>query len=188
MGRSHRLGEALAEYQSSTLPAPTQDRLAVEDVEVPAPSGLPTRKHRSIGITTGPFGALQDYRNRQLGKAGEEWVVDVERESLVRAGRRDLADLVVWVANDVGDGAGYDIASFRKDGAPLLIEVKTTNLGLRTPFYVTRWEVEVSSREATHYSLYRVFDFRSQPRLYCLPGSIAESSRLEPSVFVGLPK
>ena len=69
-------------------------------------------KRPSIGLTTGAFGAVQDFRNRQLGKAGEQWVFEAEREGLDRHGRRDLADSVVWVANDLGDGAGYDIASF----------------------------------------------------------------------------
>jgi len=101
---------------------------------------------------------------------------------------RKMSDSVVWVARDLGDGAGYDIASFRDDGTPRHIEVKTTNLGARTPFYVTRWEVEVSGKESEIYSLYRVFDFRSDPRIYRLDGSVEKSARLEPSVFVGVPR
>ena len=101
-------------------------------------------RRRSIGLTTGVFGALRDLQNRRLGKAGEEFVLDAERLSLDRAGRTDLAERVRWVAVLDGDGAGYDIASFRRDGTPRLIEVKTTNLGARTPFHITRWEVEVS--------------------------------------------
>jgi hypothetical protein len=93
----------------------------------------------------------------------------------------------VWVAKEVGDGAGYDISSFRPNGDPLMIEVKTTNLGVRTPFFVTRWEVEVSARISSEYSLYRVFDFRAQPHLYRLEGSISASTRLVPTVFLGLP-
>jgi hypothetical protein len=114
--------------------------------------------------------------------------VDAERNSLAKVGRPDLADQVVWVAKDLGDGAGYDIASFRVDGTPLHIEVKTTNLGVRTPFHITRWEVEVSRREAPIWSLYRVFDFRSDPHIYRLDGSVEESAKLEPTVFVGLPR
>jgi hypothetical protein len=159
----------------------------MNEVLVERPSGLSSRKYRGIGITVGPIGALHDYRNRQLGKAGEEWVVELERDTLIRSGRSDLAEQVVWVANDVGDGAGYDISSFRSDGSPVFIEVKTTNLGVRTPFYVTRWEIQVSERMAIQYSLYRVFDFRSDPHLYLLEGSIAASSKLEPTIFLGVP-
>jgi hypothetical protein len=186
--RQRRLSETVAEYVANTLPAPASKRPATDDVLVAPPSITRRQRRPSIGVTAGAFGAVQDFRNRQLGRAGEEWVLEAERESLDRHGRRDLADRVVWVAADVGDGAGYDIASFRADGSPRLIEVKTTNLGARTPFYVTRWEVEVSKREAATYALYRVFDFRSDPRIYRLDGSVEESARLEPSVFVGLPK
>ena len=188
LGQERRLSETMAEYVANTLPAPTAKRVATDDVLVEPPSMTRGTKGASIGLTSGAFGAVQDFRNRQLGKAGEEWVLDAERESLDRHGRRDLADSVVWVARDLGDGAGYDIASFRDDGTPRHIEVKTTNLGSRTPFYVTRWEVEVSGKESEIYSLYRVFDFRSDPRIYRLDGSVEKSARLESSVFVGLPR
>jgi hypothetical protein len=188
LGQERRLSETMAEYMSNTLPPPAPVRVATEDVLVEPPSMTRGTKRPSIGLTTGAFGAVQDFRNRQLGKAGEQWVFEAEREGLDRHGRRDLADSVVWVANDLGDGAGYDIASFQLDGTPRHIEVKTTNLGARTPFYVTRWEVEVSRKESDLYSLYRVFDFRSDPRIYCLDGSVEKSARLEPSVFVGVPR
>lgn len=184
----HRLSETLAEYQVNALAAPMPHPLSTDDVLVDAPSVSGRGIRTSIGLTIGPYGAIQDFQNRRLGRAGEAWVVDVEREQLDRAGRRDLADQVVWVANDIGDGAGFDISSFRRDGSPLNIEVKTTNFGARTPFYVTRWEVEVSRHQAATYALYRVFDFRSDPHLYRLEGSVEESARLEPSVFVGVPR
>jgi len=188
LGLDRRLSETMAEYQANTLPAPQPTRLATEDVLVGPPSVAKRGGRPPIGVTTGAFGALQDFRNRQLGRAGEEWVVDAERESLDRLGRRDLADRVVWAANDIGDGLGYDVTSFKPDGTPRHIEVKTTNLGARTPFYITRREVEVSRTESPVWSLYRVFDFRSDPRIYRLDGSVEESAHLEPSVFVGVPR
>jgi hypothetical protein len=185
--RSHRIGEALADYRDNVLAAPMPKQLATTDVLVDPPS-VGVRISRSIGITVGPMGALQDFKNRELGRNGEEWVVGIEREQLARSGRQDLAEKVEWTARDVGDGTGYDIASFRIDGSPRLIEVKTTNLGVRTPFHITRWEVEVSRQQSAQWALYRVFDFRSDPRVYMLEGSVDESARLEPSVFLGLPR
>jgi hypothetical protein len=183
-----RIRENLAEYQVNALPAPMPTALAIEDVLVQRPSIQVRGARRAIGLATGPMGAVQDFRNRRLGRAGEEWVLEAERTSLLRAGRGDLADQVVWTADVLGDGVGYDIDSFRIDGSPHRIEVKTTNFGPRTPFYITRWEVEVSGREAGAYSLYRVFDFRSDPRLYRLTGRMDEAARLEPTVFVGVPR
>ena len=185
---NRRLSETIAEYQSNTLPAAMPQPLATEDVLVEPPSVARSQGGpRPIGLTVGPRGALQDFKNHRLGRAGEEWVLGIERVSLQRAGRDDLADRISWVANDVGDGAGFDISSFRVDGSPVKIEVKTTNFGPRTPFYITRWEVEVSRLESTSYSLYRVFDFRNEPKVYRLDGSVRESARLEPAVFLGVP-
>ena len=114
-------------------------------------------------------------------------MLDLEREGLHRSGRDDLAGNVRWVAREDGDGAGYDIRSFRPDGTDRLIEVKTTNLGARTPFFITRWEIEVSRRNPDHYSLCRVHGFVRDPRIYVLDGSVEERARLEPKVFLGLP-
>jgi hypothetical protein len=130
---------------------------------------------------------MKDFQARQLGVAGERWVFGLEQQQLQRTGRPDLASLVRWTARDDGDGFGYDISSFFPDGRERLIEVKTTNYSVRTPFYITRWEVEVSERRAEAYSLYRVHGFARDPRIYVLEGSVRESARLEPSVFLGLP-
>jgi len=80
--------------------------------------------------------AARDHRNRSLGKAGEQFVVGVERDRLVEAERIDLARRVRWVAEEDGDGAGYDVLSFELGGEERLLEVKTTNGSARTPFFL----------------------------------------------------
>ena len=79
-------------------------------------------------------------------------------------------------AKDRGDGAGYDVASFEADGSPRLIEVKTTNGGPETPFYVTAKEVRVSVERAADYWLYRVYGFSKEPRIYALRGALDGAS------------
>lgn len=188
VGPSHRIGEALASYGTSSLVAARPSRLATDDVVVPPPGAPAHGRHRtSVALTGGPIAALRDFQTRQLGAAGEEWVIDLERERLVRAGRSDLARQVVWASREKGDGAGYDVESYRPDGTKRLIEVKTTNLGPRTPFYITRWEIEVSRQHADAYSLYRVHGFARDPRIYILDGSVEERAHLEPKVFLGIP-
>lgn len=86
----------------------------------------------------------RDFRNRSLGKAGEEMVLNFERSQLNLKGRSDLAKRVKWVSQEIGDGAGYDIHSYNVDGSERLIEVKTT-IGIETtPFYLTRNELSFS--------------------------------------------
>lgn len=126
----------------------------------------------------------RDAENRRLGRLGEEFVMDVEQRRLHDKEKRpDLARKVEWIAETRGDGAGYDIASFNRDGSPRLIEVKTTGLGKEFPFMVTANEVRVSEREASAYRLYRVFDFSREPRIYELAGALRRSCRLEPTQF-----
>ncbi len=89
----------------------------------------------------------RDYRNRSLGSAGEEFVVELERKRLTETRRPERARGVRWVAREEGDGAGYDVLSFDASSQPLLIEVKTTNGSARTPFYLSRNECEVASEK-----------------------------------------
>ena len=51
----------------------------------------------------------RDHRNRSLGKAGEAFVVDVERKQLALADRDDLARRVRWVSEEDGDGATHAV-------------------------------------------------------------------------------
>src|SRR5262249_37923985 len=50
----------------------------------------------------------RDFRNRKLGREGEELVFHFERQRLQQQDRADLARKVRWVSEELGDGAGYD--------------------------------------------------------------------------------
>jgi hypothetical protein len=110
----------------------------------------------------------RDHRNRALGKAGEEFVLELERKRLAQCERRDLARKVRWVAAEDGDGAGYDVLSFDVDGSESLIEVKTTNGSARTPFYLTRNECELASERPADWRIYRVHFFAQDPRVFTI--------------------
>ena len=110
--------------------------------------------------------AGRDERNRALGRAGEERVMEHERTSLRIAGRDDLACKVRWVSEEDGDGAGYDIASFNADGRRRLIEVKTTNGWERTPFHITRNELAVADERRSEWRLFRLWDFSREPKAF----------------------
>lgn len=110
--------------------------------------------------------AARDERNRTLGRAGEERVLEHERAVLTGAGRNDLARRIRWVSEEDGDGAGYDIASFVPDGRPRLIEVKTTNGWERTPFQITRNELAVAEERKTEWCLFRLWNFSREPKAF----------------------
>lgn len=125
----------------------------------------------------------RDYRNRALGKAGEAFVVDAERERLCDLDRRDLAGKVRWIADEEGDGAGYDVLSFDPSGEEKLIEVKTTNGSARTPFFLSRNERALSTERPRHRCLYRVHLFANDPQIFLLSPPLETSVNLTPEVW-----
>jgi len=120
----------------------------------------------------------RDHRNRSLGKAGEAFVLEIEQRRLAGADRADLAKKVRWVSVEDGDGAGYDVLSFNQFGSERLIEVKTTNGALRTPFFLTRNEKALATERASDWCIYRVHLFAMTPRIFCI------SSPLEKAVIL----
>ncbi|NPU11136.1 DUF3883 domain-containing protein [Bradyrhizobium sp. 83002] len=110
--------------------------------------------------------AERDARNRKLGRAGEERVLAHERATLLAAGRSDLVHRIRWVSELDGDGAGYDIQSFEPNGGERLIEVKTTNGWERSPFYISRNELEFAEAHYDEWRLVRVWNFAREPRAF----------------------
>ena len=107
----------------------------------------------------------RDFRNRKLGRDGEELVYHFEREKLERLDRPDLAKKIRWISEADGDGAGYDILSFDEKGKERFLEVKTTVGSDTTPFYITRNELSLSSERPEAFRLCRVFDFSIRPKM-----------------------
>jgi hypothetical protein len=125
--------------------------------------------------------AGRDARNHELGRAGELWVVDLERARLEQSGRQDLAAKVEHVSVTQGDGLGFDIASFESDGTTLCIEVKTTALGREAPFFVSPAEL-AAGQDLRGYRLYRVHSW-PKPKVFVLDGERLRAATLEPASF-----
>ena len=123
--------------------------------------------------------AAREEHNKRLGEYGEEFVLRLEKRRLESIGRVDLVDEVEWTSKTRGDGAGYDIRSFKGDtNRELFIEVKTTNSGKYQPFVISDNEVAFSEEHPDQYSLYRVFQFKHDRRLFTLDGCIREHVNL----------
>ena len=181
VGNNRSVAEELASYGDAP-PPDVLPPVRLRDVLVERPTSGRARTG-GLSITQGAWGALRDAQMRILGEAGERWVTEIERSELEAAGRIDLANRVEWTSRDRGDGFGYDVASFEADGMPIQIEVKTTNLGPRSPFYVTRNEIAKSEELVDSYRLYRVFDFGRDARLFIVPGSVRAGFAIEPTIY-----
>jgi hypothetical protein len=125
----------------------------------------------------------RDYLNRSLGKAGEAFVVDLERNRLKEGNRADLARKVRWTAVEDGDGAGYDVTSFSLRGHPQFIEVKTTNGSSRTPFFLTRNECDIARQCPEEWRIYRVHLFASGPRVFTIAPPLEINVKLSPETW-----
>ena len=125
----------------------------------------------------------RDHRNRSLGKAGEAFVVDLERRQLNEADRPDLARKVRWIAAEDGDGAGYDVLSFNRQGHEQLIEVKTTNGSARTPFFLSRNECGLAAERPADWRIYRVHLFARSPRIFTVAPPLDKTVRLTPETW-----
>lgn len=160
-----------AEQESVFVPTPTLEGAAPE---MPATLRRLIRKFDPVE---------RDRRNRTLGRAGEEFVVELERRQLFDIGRADLSRKVRWVAAEEGDGAGYDILSFAPTGHEKLLEVKTTNGSARTPFFVSRNELEVSKERPEDWRIYRVHLFATSPRIFSLTPPLDGILHLRPELW-----
>lgn len=132
--------------------------------------------------------AERDARNRDLGKAGEKFVVEFERIRLRQAGREDLADNVRWVSDLDGDGYGYDVRSFEPDGQERLLEIKTTCGHERTPFWLTKREVDVATERSDRYRVRRVFHFRNRAQMFEIAPPLENALSMTPTTYIAEPR
>lgn len=123
--------------------------------------------------------AERDYQNRRLGYLGEKIIYHRERKRLAEAGYPKLAKEVEWTSQEKGDGVGYDILSFRTDGTPRKIEVKTTNGTRTTPFFLSRTERAVCNDEPDVWRLYRLHDLGTRPGLFRIKPPLESVVRLD---------
>jgi len=89
-------------------------------------SGEITIKETEVDFTPRIVNYIQNnIENKRIGDLGELWVVNREKQKLRKSNKPKLAEKVNHIAKNKGDGLGYDILSYDKDGNKLFIEVKT---------------------------------------------------------------
>lgn len=127
----------------------------------------------------------KEQNNRKLGEKGEELVLDFEKWELRRIGKDTLADRVIWIAKEGGDGAGFDILSRYPNGKDKYIEVKTTKLSKEAPFYFSRNELLFSKEHPKDYHLFRLFNFEKNAKMFTKVGSLDSICNSTPVTYRG---
>ena len=127
-----------------------------------------------------------DYIARQItsvhaGKKGEQIVYDFEKQTLIDAGKVELASKVKIISEE-SDSYGYDILSYNEDGSEKHIEVKATKSSPNGSFqfYISEHEKEVHESDEKHI-IYIVFGYQTkEPKIFKLGklGIITENKKL----------
>lgn len=102
----------------------------------------------------------------QIGDSGEAWVAEQERRRL--AGTPYTNAVNPGYAREVS--AHFDVMSFKKNGTPLRVEVKSTPKDENTSFYMTDKElrfVEECLYNKWEYELHRVYHLYDPKRCSC---------------------
>ena len=157
----------------------------VHSEELPSKKRLGTTKEL-FRVRKAPDYAARDANNREVGLEGELLVLGYERARLAKLGRKDLADNITHTSVIEGDGAGYDIKSFNKDGSARYIEVKATRGSIDADFYMSPNEIKFSQLHASNFYLYRVYNMRNEtgaPHVYIIEGNVLDNFEASPTNF-----
>jgi hypothetical protein len=180
------LAEVEATKLADALKPPLNLLSLLVDPPLPSDKGMaraPTAEY-TVRARIGVDYLALEARNRSLGQAGEQLVIEFEAARLRRIGKPKLAKRIELVSATRGDGAGFDVLSFEASGRERFIEVKTTAFGKETPFYLTRNELRFSIDHKTEFHLYRLFQFRRDPRLFALSGRLDQTCLLDPTQYL----
>lgn len=184
LGREWMQGFAPAKKYQAALRYLVEERLGVGTKETSSIEPHMTDQGHALSKTDW---AKRDERNRELGLAGENFVLEYERTRLRSAGRPDLAAQVRHLSLE-SDEYGYDVLSFTDSGAPVFAEVKTTTGPRDIPFFLSENELRVAHENPENFRIFRVSRFPKDPTLDVFATPLQDLFDLTPSVYRAAPK
>lgn len=124
-------------------------------------------------------------KRKIIGLKGEEIVLEIEKNYLISINRKDLADKVMHIAVEKGDGYGCDILSFTGDGLEKYIEVKSTTNSFNSSFYISKNELDFLKNHPTNAFIYRLIALDNEPFLKVYTaGEILNSNQITPVQYI----
>ena len=118
--------------------------------------------------------------SEKIGRLGEELVFDEEKKRLIKAGRPDLADKVIWHRyHQENRTPGWDITSFSPEGNEVLIEVKAS-VGSIYSINLTPNEWDQAQLKSGKFVIYLVENLTKNPSITRLsdPAKYVEDGKL----------
>lgn len=167
-------------FSNPPAPAPIVNQLVIVEVPAGLYTSIPEKRKRQAGDN--PDYDAENQNKKKLGDAGEQLVLQWEKESLEQQGCGHLAQKVIKVL----DWEGYDILSYHPDGTEKYIEVKTTTGSANRPFVLTVNEKRTMLEKSDNYYLYRLYDYdagMNSALCFVLPGDFSDMVLEEPTQF-----
>jgi hypothetical protein len=183
----------LYEAMAGSVLLPSEEEYVIENTVTPTVSAsvhvntfVPGVRKIRKSSTSEQSGNQKRYSRSsdKVGRIGEEYVFNVERELLIRGGREDLAEKVIlhryYAENRT---PGWDITSYNLDGSIKYIEVKSsvgkaiTNVTLTS----NEWRMASEFKGTNKYHLYLVTKILKEPEIQDMldPASWVDGGGLE---------
>lgn len=139
------------------------------------------QQKRNVKYTTPP-----KTKNSRLGRLGEEWVFHREQERLTKI--NPVLSRLVVPKYKLRGSRGYDIVTFKEDGTPFFIEVKTGEVGNNSP-QLTGCEFETANKLTNlgyEYWIYHCAEWGEKNQEYGkhLFRTMRDENRIEPVRYI----
>ena len=182
MSESLLIADDDAYVLESNTPVAQTDEVAEKEFTPRAPKKLRTSKSNSSARER-RFSKKAD----KIGKKGEGWVFEYEKCKLIKLGKSDLAEKVIWHRNHAIDRTpGWDITSYDANGEQVFIEVKSTTGETLNEIILTvkEWQKATEDSLCDKYLIYLVTNVLTKPNLEIIrnPSSYVQAKKLEISV------
>lgn len=159
--RVYSAGVAVIPADPQMLPVPDASDYKCRGVVAPTTrsASTSTKAPRKKGGVKNRDYLQEAADNQQLGGVGELIVLAKERQRVLEELGEEYAAKVIHVSLEEGDGAGYDIRTWKQGPEGVTehyLEVKTTSGGANTAFFISENERECAAANLDRYEIVRV--------------------------------
>lgn len=183
---------SLYDRMANSLLLAEVDDYVLETAESPKPTELieiidfnirPRKKSIKIADASRGGGYRRSKKSDKIGRLGEEFIFEYEKNQLIASGFPELATKVVFHREDaLHRTPGWDITSYFVDGSPKYIEVKSSEGDVINDITLTRneWDKALDPALGNNYFIYLVTSITNKPKIEILrnPASYVNDGKL----------
>lgn len=182
----------LYDAMADSLILPSEEAYVLEDFKTPkVPEDLEfqtfvpgKKKNVQVGQPSQTKQKRYSKTADKVGKIGEEFIYLAEKTRLLKLGKSDLAEKVIWHRNFAENRTpGWDITSFNDDGSHRYIEVKSSSGKTISSIFLTsnEWIQALNNISNDSYQIYLVSKVLTKPEVKILvnPAKWVQDNKLE---------